>query len=108
MLLGGAVVHCYRWFCTEAERFADLVARGQTVSIEGVRMRKEGQQSDVSLLRVTLPAFPLVLRKSIFVFYWNLSLDHAVGALKRRTSATLALPDSDERHGPKNCRDGGN
>jgi formate hydrogenlyase transcriptional activator len=39
---------------TEAEGFADLIAQGQTVSIETVRMRKDGQRINVSLLEVPL------------------------------------------------------
>ena len=34
----------------EAGRFADLIAHGQTVSLETLRMRKDGQRIDLSLL----------------------------------------------------------
>jgi PAS domain S-box-containing protein len=42
----------------EAGRFGDLVAHGQTVSLETLRMRKDGQRIDLSLLPVRLQAFP--------------------------------------------------
>ena len=46
----------------EAGRFADLIAHGQTVSLETLRMRKDGQRIDVYLLSVRPQAFPLVRR----------------------------------------------
>jgi hypothetical protein len=57
----------------EAECFADLIAQGQTVSVETVRMPKDGQRIDVSLLPARLQAFPLVLRTPCS-YRWNLSL----------------------------------
>jgi hypothetical protein len=47
LLIGDGVVHRYRWFCKEAERFAGLIA--QSVSVETVRMRRAGERSDLSL-----------------------------------------------------------
>jgi PAS domain S-box-containing protein len=38
----------------EGERFAQLRAQGQSINVETVRMRKDGQQIDVSLLQVPI------------------------------------------------------
>jgi PAS domain S-box-containing protein len=42
----------------EAGRFADLRVNRQIVSVETLRMRKDGQRIDLSLLPVRLQAFP--------------------------------------------------
>ncbi len=59
----------------EAECFSDLIAQGQTV--DTVRIPKDCERIDESLLPVRLRAFPLVLPTS-YSYYWNLSFDQAV------------------------------